>query len=73
MVRGQVGVSGSDGELEQTSLTDRLVGDGGLFGVDPSGQRPEFVPTVELQLLKGGVRTAWFLNNIFGGWPVGSP
>lgn len=32
----------------------------------------EFVPTVELQLLKGGVRTAWFLNNIFGGWEVGS-
>jgi hypothetical protein len=32
----------------------------------------EFVPTVEAQLVKGGLRTAYFLNNIFGGWPVGS-
>jgi len=33
----------------------------------------EFVPSVEQQLLKGGLRTAWVLNSIFGGWPVGSP
>jgi hypothetical protein len=26
----------------------------------------EFVPTVEAQLVKGGLRTAWFLNQIFG-------
>ncbi|MES2623694.1 MAG: S1/P1 nuclease [Pseudomonadota bacterium] len=32
----------------------------------------EFVPTVELQLVKGGLRTAYFLNSIFGGWPVGN-
>jgi hypothetical protein len=31
-----------------------------------------FVPTVELQLLKGGLRTAHVLNSLFGGWPVGS-
>jgi hypothetical protein len=31
----------------------------------------EFVPTVEAQLVKGGVRTAMFLNGIFGGWPAG--
>lgn len=30
----------------------------------------EFVPTVEAQLVKGGLRTAYFLNSIFGGWPV---
>jgi hypothetical protein len=40
---------------------------------DAKAYAAEFVPTVELQLLKGGVRTAWFLNNIFGGWPVGAP
>ncbi|MES2604181.1 MAG: S1/P1 nuclease [Pseudomonadota bacterium] len=32
-----------------------------------------FVPTVELQLVKGGLRTAWFLNGIFGGFPMGTP
>jgi hypothetical protein len=32
----------------------------------------EFVPTVEAQLVKGGLRTAYFLNSIFGGWPVGN-
>lgn len=32
-----------------------------------------FVPTVELQLVKGGLRTAWFLNSIFGGFPLGTP
>ncbi len=31
----------------------------------------EFVPTVEAQLVKGGLRTAYVLNSIFGGWPVG--
>ena len=31
----------------------------------------EFVPTVEAQLVKGGLRTAYFLNSIFGGWAVG--
>lgn len=30
-----------------------------------------FVPTAELQLLKGGLRTAYLLNSLFGGWPVG--
>jgi hypothetical protein len=30
----------------------------------------EFVPTAEAQLVKGGLRTAYFLNSIFGGWPV---
>ncbi len=30
----------------------------------------QFVPTVESQLVKGALRTAWFLNNLFGGWPV---
>ena len=29
-----------------------------------------FVPTVESQLVKGALRTAWYLNNLFGGWPV---
>ncbi len=33
----------------------------------------QFVPTVETQLVKGGLRTAYFLNSIFGGWPVGNP
>lgn len=32
----------------------------------------QFVPTVELQMVKGGLRTAHFLNSIFGGWGVGS-
>lgn len=32
----------------------------------------EFGPTVEAQLVKGGLRTAYFLNSIFGGWPVAS-
>lgn len=32
----------------------------------------QFVPTVEMQLVKGGLRTAYFLNSIFGGWSVGS-
>jgi hypothetical protein len=31
-----------------------------------------FVPTVELQLIKGGLRTAFMLNTLFGGWPIGS-
>jgi hypothetical protein len=31
-----------------------------------------FVPTAELQLIKGGLRTAFVLNSIFGGWPIGS-
>lgn len=30
----------------------------------------QFVPTVESQLVKGALRTAWYLNNLFGGWPV---
>ena len=30
-----------------------------------------FVPTAELQLIKGGLRMAFMLNSIFGGWPVG--
>lgn len=30
----------------------------------------EFVPSVEAQLVKGGLRTAYFLNSIFGGWSV---
>lgn len=30
----------------------------------------EFVPTVETQMIKGALRTAYYLNNIFGGWPV---
>lgn len=30
-----------------------------------------FVPTAELQLLKGGLRTAYLLNSLFGGWPIG--
>lgn len=33
----------------------------------------KFVPTVESQLVKGGLRTAYFLNSLFGGWNVGSP
>ena len=32
----------------------------------------QFVPTVETQLVKGGLRTAYFLNSIFGGWPIAS-
>jgi hypothetical protein len=32
----------------------------------------EFTPTVELQLERGGLRTANVLNSIFGGWPVGT-
>jgi nuclease S1 len=31
-----------------------------------------FVPTVEAQLVKGGLRTAYVLNSIFGGWPIGN-
>jgi hypothetical protein len=31
----------------------------------------EFVPTVEAQLVKGGLRTAYVLNSLFGGWPLG--
>lgn len=31
----------------------------------------QFVPTVETQLVKGGLRTAYVLNSIFGGWPIG--
>lgn len=30
----------------------------------------EFVPTVETQMVKGALRTAYYLNSIFGGWPV---
>jgi hypothetical protein len=33
----------------------------------------EFVPTVETQMIKGALRTAYYLNNIFGGWPVAAP
>lgn len=32
----------------------------------------QFVPTVDTQLVKGGLRTAYVLNSIFGGWPIGS-
>jgi hypothetical protein len=32
----------------------------------------QFTPTVELQLERGGLRTANVLNSIFGGWPVGT-
>ncbi len=32
----------------------------------------QFVPTVDTQLVKGGLRTAYLLNDIFGGWPIGS-
>jgi hypothetical protein len=32
----------------------------------------EFVPTMEQQLVKGGLRTAYLLNGIFGGWPIGT-
>jgi hypothetical protein len=32
-----------------------------------------FTPTVELQLVKGGVRTAHFLNSLFGGWSDEAP
>lgn len=31
----------------------------------------QFVPTVDTQLVKGGLRTAYVLNSIFGGWPIG--
>ena len=31
-----------------------------------------FAPTMELQLLKGGLRTAYVLNSVFGGWPIGT-
>ena len=31
-----------------------------------------FVPTAELHLVKGGLRTASLLNSLFGGWPIGS-
>ena len=33
----------------------------------------EFVPTVEAQLVKGGLRTAYLLNSIFDGRPTGPP
>jgi len=33
----------------------------------------EFVPTVETQMIKGALRTAYYLNNVFGGWPVAAP
>jgi len=32
----------------------------------------EFVPTMEQQLIRGGLRTAFALNTLFGGWPVGT-
>lgn len=38
------------------------------FGTDYAAT---FVPSVELQLLKGGLRTAYVLNSLFGGWPIG--
>lgn len=30
-----------------------------------------FAPTVDTQLVKGGLRTAHVLNSLFGGWPIG--
>jgi hypothetical protein len=30
----------------------------------------QFVPTVDTQLVKGGLRTAYVLNSLFGGWPI---
>lgn len=33
----------------------------------------EFVPTVETQMVKGALRTAYYLNNVFGGWPIAAP
>jgi hypothetical protein len=32
----------------------------------------EFVPTMEQQLIRGGLRTAFVLNTLFGGWPIGT-
>jgi hypothetical protein len=32
----------------------------------------QFAPAVDTQLVKGALRTAYVLNSIFGGWPIGS-
>jgi hypothetical protein len=43
--------------------------DTNTFGADYAA---EFVPTVEQQLVRGGLRTAYLLNTLFGGWAIGA-
>ena len=72
--RSDIGVMENSGPLqwldESVIMLERIHrhdGESLHLGDDYAAQ---FVPTVESQLVKGALRTAWYLNNIFGGWPV---
>lgn len=58
---------------ESMRLLQRIHAHDGKSQVPETTYAAEFVPTVETQMVKGALRTAYYLNNVFGGWPLTAP
>jgi hypothetical protein len=56
---------------ESRALLERIYAQHAASTELDTGYTAQFVPTVETQMVKGGLRTAYVLNSLFGGWPIG--